>query len=141
MRDLSETMSRQVRLMLIIVCSLGAPFLCGNVAAADDPWCASVPVLFGKKDGTGRRYEIDRPEIRKLREDDFNNKASSISVPAGWVVTLFQKKEFGGYSREFSVEGSEAGCRLFNLKEFPLDPDAGSKTWKDRTSSVKASRL
>lgn len=123
---------KRMMLVTLVVAFLG----CAPVVR-DKLTCQAVPILYAKKDGGGKQRELGRGRISDLRQIRFNNKASSIKIPNGWSVTLYNKKNFEGYGHEIHVLGtSKLGCRIFNLKDIPLHPDARTKTWNNKASSL-----
>lgn len=64
-------------------------------------------------------------------DGSWDNRISSMIIRAGCMVTIFQDRNYGGYSKTFIAE--EEDLYIPNLKEYPKP---GGGTWNDKTSSI-----
>lgn len=84
-------------------------------ARADNPHCGSVPTLYRKKNLKKRAVLLSQDRI-DLEAQNFNDKASSIMVPEGWTVTLYEDRNFEGASLALrGFRGGKAGCVTENF--------------------------
>lgn len=89
-----------------------------------------VPTLFGDDDFDGRAVTVDRsiPDLHRLGVGD---QASSICVPSGWVIIVYEDTNYRGQSLEIRGPDSVADLK----RDRP-----GGSDWGDRISSVEAFR-
>ncbi len=92
--------------------------------------CRDFPVLYSDDDYRGRSLELVR-SIRDLHRDGFGDTASSICVPDGWTVTLYEDTEFRGASVRLAPGQSIADLKRDGLR---------GQDWGDRVSSVEVRR-
>ena len=89
------------------------------------PDCGTSPVLFADDNFRGERINITA-NTRDLHQLNFGDKASSICIPAGWSITVFQNTDFGGQSLDVPS----------NIADLQRDrPNA--QDWGDKISSVR----
>ncbi len=92
--------------------------------------CPDYPVLFSDHGFGGERLELTGP-IEDLDSAFFGDSASSVCVPTGWTVILYEHANFRGDYLELS-----GGRSVADLKR-----DApGGRDWGDRASSVDVRR-
>lgn len=112
------------------------------------PACRLIPVLFEDDNFRGRQFDLDR-DARNLHQGDkvssirgprgevvsfkdtdygFGDKASSVCVPSGWQVVLFEDTDFGG--RSLTINGQRAIADLARDRPNGLD-------WGDKISSFR----
>ncbi len=110
-----------------------------TVANQPPPACANNPVLFEHDNYRGRPFDAlnDVPDL-KLKAvtfdgtttypNSFNDRASSLCVPAGWTITLYEHVNYGGQSWRF------AGPQ--NWGDLHRNGPSG-QDWGDKVSSVR----
>jgi len=89
------------------------------------PDCSTSPVLFVDDNFRGERINITA-NTRDLHQLNFGDKASSICIPAGFSITVFQDTDFGGQALDVSS----------NIADLQRDRPNG-QDWGDRISSVR----
>jgi astacin (peptidase family M12A) len=89
------------------------------------PSCQTNPVLFADDNFRGERIDITA-NTRDLHQLNFGDKASSVCIPAGWAITLFQNTDFGGQSLQLNA----------NVADLKRDRPGG-QDWGDKISSVQ----
>ncbi len=91
-----------------------------TVSSADDLRCSSRPTLYTKKNLGGRSLALNEGTILDLRTRGFNNKASAIAVPEGWVVTLWSGRNCRGRKAVYrGSSGGKTGCYVLDLRRTP----------------------
>ncbi len=110
-----------------------------TVANQPPPACSNTPVLFEHDNYRGRPFDAlnDVPDL-KLKavtcdgvttyQSSFNDRASSLCVPAGWTITLYEHVNYGGKSWRF------AGPQ--NWGDLHRNGPSG-QDWGDKVSSVR----
>ncbi|HSR67281.1 MAG TPA: beta/gamma crystallin-related protein [Acidobacteriota bacterium] len=93
--------------------------------------CNRYPVLFEDDGFRGNALPVER-SISDLHDVDFGDEASSLCVPSGWRVIIFEDDRFGGDRLE--IVGPE---RISDLKR----QRPGGGDWGDRISSIDVERL
>jgi len=83
--------------------------------------CRSGPILFEDKYYRGKRFEVRRDDGYLI---GFQDKASSLCMPPGWTLTIYNKSNFNGLSQPFLQDGPNLGSRFGGI-------------FNDRVSSVK----
>jgi astacin (peptidase family M12A) len=101
--------------------------LAGAIVNIPPPACRNNPVLFADDNFRGERLDVTA-NLRDLHQRNFGDKASSICVPMGWTITLFQHTEFGGQSLNLGSLGHVADLK----RDRP-----GGQDWGDTVSSVQ----
>lgn len=92
--------------------------------------CSSHPALFWDAEYRGQRLRVDasQPDLHRL---GWGDEASSICVPSGWRVILYEDTNYRGAAWEINGWGEVAN--------FAVDAPDG-KDWNDRVSSVRVDR-
>jgi hypothetical protein len=88
--------------------------------------CTTAPVLFEHDNFRGLQFALSN-DARDLHQHDFGDRASSVCVPDGWVVTLHRDSDFR--SEELSLRGPTSVADL--KRDRPQDED-----WGDTISSA-----
>lgn len=89
------------------------------------PACQTNPVLFADDNFRGERVDITA-NARDLHQRNFGDKASSVCLPPGWTITMFQNTDFGGQSLNLNS----------NVADLKRD-QPGGQDWGDKVSSVR----
>ena len=91
------------------------------------PQCDRTALLFGNDDFGGRRVTLNDsiPDLHRLGVGD---QASSLCVPPGWRITVYENTGFRG--DRLLVEGPDS---IADLKR----DRPGGRSWGDRISSVR----
>ncbi len=97
----------------------------GGTVNQPPPSCQTNPVLFADDNFRGERFDITA-NTRDLHQLNFGDKASSVCLPAGWAITLFQNTDFGGQSLHVNA----------NVADLQRDRPGG-QDWGDKVSSVQ----
>ena len=92
--------------------------------------CRTTPVLFADDNFRGRQFRATR-QARDLKQHRFGDKASSVCVPSGWTMTLYEHKDFKG--RSLVLPGSR------NVRDLKRDRPGG-RNWGDKASSFRLRR-
>ncbi|HSR51103.1 MAG TPA: beta/gamma crystallin-related protein [Acidobacteriota bacterium] len=93
--------------------------------------CSRYPVLFEDDGFRGDSFPVER-SVANLHDLDFGDAASSLCVPGGWRVIIFEDDRFGGDRLE--IIGPE---RISDLKR----DRPGGRDWGDRISSIDVQRI
>lgn len=91
------------------------------------PNCDQYPVLYGDDGFRGKSFPLEA-SVRDLHREGFGDQASSICIPSGWVVRVYQDTGFAGPSAE--LRGPDS---VRDLKRQGIDGEG----WGDRISSVE----
>jgi hypothetical protein len=120
-----------------------------NQANQPPPACINNPILFEHDNYRGRPFDLlsDVPDL-KLNQvtpfpigsfrnvvtypNSFNDKASSLCVPAGWTITLYQDPNYTGQSVQIAPSQNWGDLH----RNGPL-----GQNWGDKVSSVRVSRI
>ena len=92
--------------------------------------CNQYPILYGDDGYEGNRFEI-RDSIADLGRAGVGDQASSVCVPNGWRVVLFEHSNYRGDS--FTLDG------YTSVNDLKRDRPNG-RDWGDRISSVRVER-
>lgn len=93
--------------------------------------CDQYPMLFSNDDFGGRSIRLDNP-IDDMDRIGFNDDASSVCVPRGWTVTLYEHDHYRGDA--LRLDGEQAISDL--KRQRPQGQD-----WGDRVSSARVERI
>jgi hypothetical protein len=99
----------------------------GPSANQAPPRCSNNPVLFEHDHFRGVQFDLTR-DIRDIHQVGFGDIASSLCVPTGWQVIVFQNTDLGG--AQLSLTGETAILDL--NRDRP-----GGRDWGDDISSVR----
>ena len=89
--------------------------------------CSEYPILYEHDTYNGQCLELAR-NIGGFKNLDFNDKASSVCVPDGWKVTLYEHTNYSGNS--LTIIGPYKNSDLKRNK-----PDG--MNWGDKISSAR----
>lgn len=92
--------------------------------------CRDFPILYSDDGFRGAALEL-RSSIRDLHDRGFGDDASSVCVPRGWTVVLYEHEDFRGDALRLSGDQSIADLG----RDRPQGDD-----WGDRISSVEVRR-
>ncbi len=92
--------------------------------------CGQYPTLFADSGFRGQPLRLDN-SIADLHRVGMGDKASSICVPSGWIVTLYSDTNYRGSTLEIRGDA--------NYNDLSADRPDGSD-WGDRVSSVRVDR-
>lgn len=92
--------------------------------------CNNNPVLFADDNFRGVQLDVSR-QARDIHQHNFGDKASSVCVPRGWRVVLFEHKDFRG--RSLSLTGP------VNIRDMKRDRPSG-RDWGDKISSMRVTQ-
>ncbi len=92
--------------------------------------CNNNPTIFQHVDFQGEQYQVTRP-IHDLSRIRFNDEISSICVPRGWTMTVYEHANYQGRSLTIKGQGS--------LRDLRYDTPDG-RDWNDRISSISFGR-
>lgn len=113
----------------------------GAVMARDLPLSPPLPVLFKHKfsrQGDDQRwYAVDR-SIENLDVAGAKNAATSVYVPEGWSITVYDKTRFRG--ERIRIQGPQILPQLADYRRDVIPSPADDGTWSDAIASVKVGR-
>ncbi len=92
--------------------------------------CNQYPTLYGNDGHEGNRYEI-RDSVGNLHRAGIGDQASSVCVPDGWKVVLYEDTDYRGDS--LVLDG------YTSINDLKRDRPQG-RDWGDRISSVRVER-
>lgn len=92
--------------------------------------CSNYPILYSDDGYSGRRYEI-RDSQRDLHSLGMGDSASSVCVPQGWRIVLYEDTNFRG--NQLVLDG------YASIDDLKRDRPEG-QDWGDRISSVRVER-
>jgi ankyrin repeat protein len=92
--------------------------------------CLVTPTLYENNLFQGKSIAVTE-ESSDLKVQDFRNKASSLCVPKGWTLVVFEKPAFQGAT--YTINGPTV---IYHMQ----DQRPGGQSWNDRVGSVKVSR-
>ncbi len=104
----------------------GASWANGTPAA-----CLNRPILFGKQFFRGRQVPLDR-SIDDLKGINFRNDASSLCVPSGYRITLYNKTRYR--QDPLVIRGPRTIATLKDHRR------GRSKNWNNSIESLKVAR-
>ncbi len=113
---------------------LRADFLRDADASSPDPGtseCDRFPILFRNDDFEGQKMVLEA-DVQDLHRRNFGDRASSICVPRGWEVVLYEDTRFRG--EKLTLRGPHT------IADLKRDRPAG-RNWGDRISSVEVQRV
>lgn len=92
--------------------------------AKDDLFRCNLPTLYSGKNYRGQSLRFQESQRVNLTSHNLNNRVSSLCIPEGWSVTLYDKKNMKGTSATLTGH-----VRYPDLRNF-------SGNWNNRASSV-----
>ena len=95
-----------------------------------EPRCDRTPALFADDSFRGKRVDVSQ-SISDLHSRGLGDNVSSLCVPWGWEITVFEDKGFSGGSLEIPGPAT-----IGDLKR----DQPGGTSWGDRISSVRVDR-
>jgi len=107
-----------------------------NALYPDD--CRDAPALYEHPNATGARLALTH-DAPKLKNKQFNDKASSICVPTGWTVRLYEHEEYNNEQRgkQITLEGPQVNSGgLAYIYDFNQN-NGPARGWNEKVSSVR----
>ncbi|HMN28582.1 MAG TPA: M12 family metallopeptidase, partial [Caldilineaceae bacterium] len=89
--------------------------------------CADSPILFQHDHFRGEQFDLTH-DMRDLHQVSFGDIASSLCVPAGWQIVVFEHADFGGDRLDLTGE-----TIILDLKH----DQPNGQDWGDKISSVR----